>query len=124
MSHPAPSKTSERQRQQQMDSPSVEPSRKPGSASPYAGILGLQRAAGNLAVSQLLQSVTDSLPPVTNGVPLVVQSVLNNGGGQPLEPAIRGVMESRFGHDFSHVRVHTDVQAAESARAVNAASYT
>jgi hypothetical protein len=33
-------------------------------------------------------------------------------------------MELRFGFDFSQVRVHTDAQAAESARAVNALAYT
>jgi hypothetical protein len=33
-------------------------------------------------------------------------------------------MESRFGRDFSQVRVHTDAKAAESARAVNALAYT
>jgi hypothetical protein len=32
-------------------------------------------------------------------------------------------MESRFGHDFGQVRVHTDGQAAESARAVSAKAY-
>jgi hypothetical protein len=33
-------------------------------------------------------------------------------------------MESRFGHDFSRVRVHADARAAESARAVDAVAYT
>ena len=33
-------------------------------------------------------------------------------------------MESRFGHDFSGVRVHTDQQAAASATAVQAEAYT
>jgi GH24 family phage-related lysozyme (muramidase) len=33
-------------------------------------------------------------------------------------------MESRFGHDFSRVRVHTDARAAQSARAVDALAYT
>ena len=33
-------------------------------------------------------------------------------------------MESKFGHDFSQVRVHTDARAAESTRAVNALAYT
>jgi hypothetical protein len=33
-------------------------------------------------------------------------------------------MESRFGHDFSQVRVHTDGKAAESSQAVNALAYT
>ncbi len=33
-------------------------------------------------------------------------------------------MESRFGHDFSRVQVHTDAGASESARSVNALAYT
>src|SRR5205823_2420540 len=33
-------------------------------------------------------------------------------------------MESRLGHDFSDVRVHTDSKAADSASAVNAQAYT
>jgi len=33
-------------------------------------------------------------------------------------------MESRFRHDFSRVRVHTDPKANESARALGAAAYT
>lgn len=44
--------------------------------------------------------------------------------GQPLDAETRAFFEPRFGHDFSRVRVHTDVKAAESARAVNALAYT
>ncbi|MGH3917625.1 MAG: eCIS core domain-containing protein, partial [Pseudonocardiaceae bacterium] len=33
-------------------------------------------------------------------------------------------MEPRFGHDLSHIRIHTDRKAAESARAVKARAYT
>jgi len=33
-------------------------------------------------------------------------------------------MESRFGHDLSRVRVHTNARAVDSARAVNAQAYT
>jgi hypothetical protein len=47
-----------------------------------------------------------------------------SGTGQPLEPAAREMMESRFQHDFSRVRVHTGEGAAESARAINARAYT
>ena len=43
---------------------------------------------------------------------------------QPLDSSTREFMESRFGHDFGSVRVHTDAQAAESARAVNAEAFT
>jgi hypothetical protein len=44
--------------------------------------------------------------------------------GRPLEPALRQDMEQRFGYDFSRVRVHTDAQAAESAKAAQARAYT
>ncbi|HLM55850.1 MAG TPA: DUF4157 domain-containing protein [Pyrinomonadaceae bacterium] len=47
-----------------------------------------------------------------------------NSSGQPLDAQTRSFMESRFGHDFSRVRVHTDARAAESARSVNALAYT
>ena len=44
--------------------------------------------------------------------------------GQPLDGGARAFMESRFGHDFGGVRVHTDSSAAASARAVGAQAYT
>jgi hypothetical protein len=44
--------------------------------------------------------------------------------GQPLPADMRAVYESRLGHDFSRVRVHTGTRAAASARAVDAAAYT
>lgn len=55
--------------------------------------------------------------------PPLVDSVVGSFG-RPLEVATRGFMEARFGRDFSGVRVHTDSQAAQSARAVNALAYT
>lgn len=45
-------------------------------------------------------------------------------GGAPLEPGTRALMESRFGHDFSKVRIHADAGAAASARRVHALAYT
>lgn len=56
-------------------------------------------------------------------VPALVQEVLASPG-RPLDVATRDYMESRFGHDFSRVRVHTDGKAAESARVVGALAYT
>lgn len=44
--------------------------------------------------------------------------------GQPLEPSTRSSMQARLGHDFSHVRVHTDERAAASAWAVDALAFT
>ena len=55
--------------------------------------------------------------------PPIVHDVLRSPG-RPLDEGTRGFMESRFGQDFSGVRVHTDGRAAESARAVSALAYT
>jgi hypothetical protein len=45
-------------------------------------------------------------------------------GGETLDARTRGFMERRFDHDFSHVRVRADSQAARSASAMNALAYT
>jgi len=44
--------------------------------------------------------------------------------GRPLDAATRAFFEPRFGVDFGSVRVHTDAQAAASARGVSALAYT
>lgn len=44
--------------------------------------------------------------------------------GAPLHKDARQFFEARFQRDFSSVRIHTDAQAAASAKAVNAAAYT
>ncbi|BDA71106.1 hypothetical protein CAL7716_052720 [Calothrix sp. PCC 7716] len=56
-------------------------------------------------------------------VPPIVHEVLHSPG-QPLDKETRGFMESRFRHDFSQVRVHTDSKASNSALAVKALAYT
>jgi hypothetical protein len=55
--------------------------------------------------------------------PAIVGEVLRSPG-QPIDPAIRASMESRFGHDFSRVRVHTDELAARSVQSIDAIAYT
>jgi Domain of unknown function (DUF4157) len=57
------------------------------------------------------------------GVPPIVHAALRSSG-QPLDTGTRAFMETRFGHDFSRVRVHADATAAESARLVAAQAYT
>jgi hypothetical protein len=71
--------------------------------------LGLQRAAVNRVAPDV--------------APAIVHEVLHNPG-RPLDRDTRSFMESRFGQDFSLVRVHTDPKAAQSARAVGALAYT
>jgi hypothetical protein len=44
--------------------------------------------------------------------------------GEPLDPRTRADMETRFGRDFGHVRLHTDSDAGASALALGARAYT
>lgn len=69
-----------------------------------------------------LQRAPAGQGPVST-VPSVVHEVLRSPG-QPLDTSTRGFFEPRFGHDFSHVRVHATSRDAESARAINALAYT
>jgi hypothetical protein len=78
----------------------------------------LQRRSENLDSSAII-----SPPSSVSEVPPIVHEVLRSPG-QPLDEDTRAMMEPRFSHDFSHVRVHTDRRAADSARAVNALAYT
>ncbi len=55
--------------------------------------------------------------------PPIVHEVLESSG-QQLDASTRGLMEPRFGYDFSRVRVHTDNKAASSAQAIGARAYT
>jgi uncharacterized protein DUF4157 len=55
--------------------------------------------------------------------PLIVQEALRSSG-EPLNPRVRDFMGSRFGHDFSLVRVHVGGEAADAAAAVRARAYT
>lgn len=54
--------------------------------------------------------------------PSVVNAVVARPG-RPLDPDTQRFFASRFGHDFSQVRVHADAQAAASAQAVDAHAY-
>ncbi len=78
--------------------------------SPLAAPLGVQRFEAGSAHAGL-------------AAPASVDAVLASPG-RPLDAGARQFMESRMGHDFSGVRVHTDARAAASARDVEARAYT
>jgi hypothetical protein len=63
-------------------------------------------------------------PPAAdpNVAPQAVGDVLRMPG-HPLDPPTRRSMESRFGRDFSQVRIHTGADAASSAKAIHAQAY-
>jgi len=65
----------------------------------------------------------DSARSAQLSAPAIVHRTLLSPG-QPLDPATRTFAEPLFGHDFGHVRVHTDATASRSAEAVRAHAYT
>jgi len=75
----------------------------------------------------------EDLPPDSNssaGHSLISSPALESDlkrlgtGGDSLSPSEQNFFEPRFGRDFSQVRIHTDSEAARSARAVNAVAFT
>jgi len=78
-----------------------------------AGVLGIQRAAGNSATAGMVEEERSP-----------VHDVVRGGGGSPLDDGLRTDMEGRMGHDFGDVRVHTGDAADHSARSVSAHAYT
>jgi hypothetical protein len=81
-----------------------------------SALLNLQRLAGNASVSSLVGEDAEESSPV--------REVVSSGGGDPIASSTRTYMESRLGHDFGDVRIHTGSKADASARAINAQAYT
>jgi len=84
---------------------------------------GLTGQCVECASKNLIAQRQESDDALRIAAPPTVSDVLGSSG-EPLDSETRASMESRFGHDFSNVRVHTDEQAAESARAIDASAYT
>jgi hypothetical protein len=99
-------------------------------ADPTARRLTLQRKCAWESTGESCSRCA-SKPPLqrkSNGssdgidIPPVVDSVLASPG-TAMDPRTRSTMESRFEHDFSDVRLHSDSQANASAREVGAVAY-
>ena len=73
---------------------------------------------------ELIQTKSNgsSTAEVTSSVESSINSL--KGGGHPLPESTRKYFEPRFGSDFSQVRVHTDPQAGNIARSINAKAFT
>ena len=84
----------------------------------------VQRQAEVEEEEEPLQTKRDmnTTPEVTKNLTSQIHTIQNSG--QPLSKSERSYFEPRFGVDFSQVRLHSDVQAAESARTLNAKAYT
>lgn len=56
-------------------------------------------------------------------VPGEMRERAGRSGGRPLAPTVRRAMETRLGHSFADVRVHSDASAAGEARALGARAF-
>ena len=71
---------------------------------------------------KLLQREARGVEVSSQSASLVEETL--SGAGQSLDQGTRQFMESRFGHDFSNVKIHHDETAARSATSVSANAYT
>lgn len=70
-----------------------------------------------------LRASLSTLRAGPEGGPAVLPAVLP-AGGKPLEGALRGTMQERFGTDFSAVRVHSDGAADRLSEELKAVAFT
>jgi|GEM_PF-1855229 len=75
------------------------------------GISFIQREAATMATPEVTPSVEADIGALKNG-------------GAPLSESARAFFEPRFGYDFSHVRIHDNARAAQTAQAINARAFT
>ncbi|MFI8835042.1 DUF4157 domain-containing protein [Streptomyces afghaniensis] len=73
-------------------------------------------------MQEFAERETRPLPPASQKSEAVRYGLRTRG--EALEPSVRTAMETRFGVDFSRIRVHTDAAASESAQAMSARAYT
>jgi hypothetical protein len=59
----------------------------------------------------------------SSSIPADAGQILNSTG-HPLDPVTRAFFEPRLGQDLSHVRIHVDQQASDTARTIHALAYT
>ncbi len=60
----------------------------------------------------------------TTGAIVDESAAIRSGSGSPLESSTREFMESRFGYDFSHVRIYDDSKTNELADSISARAFT
>lgn len=88
-----------------------------------ANISSLQRKCAHCEEEEKIQKKSEGGAIAGIEAPSIVHDVINSGG-QPLDSRTRKFFEPRFGHNFSHVLVHSGPTAEQSARDLNAYAYT
>lgn len=92
---------------------------------------GKQTMVQQLQASRLYLSPSDAAEPrppdaadARSGEDDPAHATLGQEGGEPLPPAVLAQMTKRFGHDFSHVRIHRGSAAAQAAARLGAKAVT
>jgi hypothetical protein len=94
-----------------------------GPSGDVAGVLSLQRTAGNQAVQRLLaQRSEDGSFDLDQATTQRINQA--RGGGQPLDQAVQTQLSQAMGHDFSAVRVHTSAEADQLNQQLSAKAFT
>ncbi len=106
-----------------MPEPEILPS---ASVSSYIQPLRIQRMYTECREEEEEKVHPKGAPEQTPTVTPALEARLNakSGGGQPLPEGTRTFMESRFGHNFSQVRIHNDAEAAQMNRELKAQAFT
>lgn len=81
-----------------------------------------QKQPGEEKVTIQSKGAASQPQTLTSGLDSSLQSL--KGGGKPLPGPTRSFFESRFGRDFSQVRLHTGSRAAEAAKSISARAFT
>lgn len=82
-----------------------------------------RKCAASEIEEKTLRGNPSAAPAGEGRAPSIVNDALQSPG-KPLDSASRNFFESRFGHDFSNVRLHTDAQAEKAAESIGARAFT
>lgn len=99
----------------------------------FGNAAALDAAAGSVLSPELLTSIADLETDDTLSGPRLLRAARSGGaappgvgpvtvGGDPLPDGVRARMESVFGHDFGHVRLHRGAEASDAAQQLDAAA--
>ncbi|WP_422104868.1 DUF4157 domain-containing protein [Winogradskyella sp.] len=84
----------------------------------------VQRKSLASEITPMVQRQSHSSESGTASQALTQQINSSKGNGHSLDKGTQSFMESRFGTDFSGVRIHTDTQAIQMSRDLNAQAFT
>lgn len=75
-------------------------------------------------MSERKSSSNESNLPANKNISPMDVNKLENSGGEPIPQPFKHALEAKFGADFSDVRIHTDPEAAQLARSLEARAFT